>query len=200
MDKLLLCLISMLFAPRGSSFKEQRMNELLTKPVNAKRSNAYLVFQLDSSDYAIAVEHVTEIITSVTYSPVPGSPDFLLGVANLRGRILPMIDLRKRFRYDAKSSDRECFMIMTLESSDETTELGLKIDSVSEVARIAPELIDPAPQMSKFADRIVFSGVAKINSGAKLIVDARTLVDQLKEAITLAYNDEDGRSIRSYSF
>ncbi len=174
------------------------MNDTLTKPASPKKSNAFLVFQLDSSDYAIAVEYVTEIITSVTYSPVPGSPDFLLGVSNLRGRIIPMIDLRKRFRYEQRTSDRECFMIVILENNGESTELGLKIDSVSEVARIAPELIDDAPQMSKFADKLVFSGVAKINSGVKLIVDARTLVDQLKEAITLAYADEHGSHFRTY--
>ncbi|MDX1924912.1 MAG: chemotaxis protein CheW [Pirellulaceae bacterium] len=166
------------------------MNALLTQPEIKKKSNAYLVFQLDSSDYAIAVEHVSEIITSLQCSPVPGSPDFLIGVANLRGRILPMIDLRTRFRFEQKESERQCFMILTLESEEEALELGLKIDSVSEVARIAPEQIDPAPSMSKFMDRLVFSGVAKINSGVKLIVDARSLVDQLKDAITIAYSDQ----------
>lgn len=155
-----------------------------------KKSNAYLVFQLDGSDYAIGVENVTEIITSIQCSPVPGSPDFLIGVANLRGRILPMVDLRKRFQYEQRNTDRACFMIVSLESEEETLELGLKIDSVSEVARIPIEMIDAAPAMSKFADRLVFSGVAKINSGAKLIVDAKTLVAQLKEAITFAYCDD----------
>jgi purine-binding chemotaxis protein CheW len=170
------------------------MVELTNTPPVPKHSNAYLVFQLDSSDYAIAVEHVSEIITSLTCSPVPGAPDFLIGVANLRGRILPMIDLRKRFRFTQNNSDRECFMIVSLESEEETLQLGLKIDSVSEVARIPAELIDAAPTMAKFADRLVFSGVAKINSGAKLIVDARVLVGQLKDAITSAYSGEKERS------
>jgi purine-binding chemotaxis protein CheW len=169
------------------------MNELLTQPEIKKKSNAYLVFQLDSSDYAIAVEHVSEIITSLQCSPVPGSPDFLIGVANLRGRILPMIDLRTRFRFAKTDSERQCFVIVMLESDHETLELGLKIDSVSEVARIAPEQIDPALSMSKFMDRLVFSGVAKINSGVKLIVDARSLVDQLRDAITFAYRDQSTR-------
>lgn len=164
------------------------MNDQLIEPKIKKKSNAYLVFQLEGSDYAIAVEHVSEIITSLTCSPVPGSPEFLIGVANLRGRILPMIDLRTRFRFAPKNNDRQCFVIVVLETEDEVLELGLKIDSVSEVARIPPEQIDPAPAMSKFMDRIVFSGVAKINSGVKLIVDARTLVDQLKDAITYAYS------------
>ncbi len=166
------------------------MNEQVTAPEVKKKSNAYLVFQLDSSDYAIAVEHVSEIITSLACSPVPGSPEFLIGVANLRGRILPMIDLRTRFRCAPRNSDRECFMIVTLDSDEETLELGLRIDSVSEVARIPVELIDPAPSMTKFVDRLVFSGVAKINSGVKLIVDARSLVGQLKDAITYAYSDQ----------
>jgi purine-binding chemotaxis protein CheW len=154
-----------------------------------KVSNAYLIFQLDSSDYAIPVEHVSEIITTLTVSPVPGSPDFLIGVANLRGRILPILDLRKRFRLADRSSERQCFMIVTLVSEDETLELGLKIDSVSEVVRIPSALIDPTPGMSKFAHKLVFNGVAKINTGVKLIVDAGTLVDQLKKAIACAYSN-----------
>ncbi len=160
----------------------------------AKKSNAFLIFQLDASDYAIAIEHVTEIITSITCSPVPGAPDFLLGVTNLRGRIVPMIDLRKRFRYEPCRSDRECFMIVSLECDDELVELGLKIDSVSEVARIPNDMIDAAPAMAKFSDKLVFSAVAKINSSAKLIVDANTLVAQLKEAITFAYSEAHANS------
>jgi purine-binding chemotaxis protein CheW len=163
------------------------MNKLLTTPEINKKSDAYLVFQLDSSNYAIAVEHVSEIITSLNFSPVPGSPEFLIGVANLRGRILPMIDLRTRFRLAAKHCDRECFMIVTLESEEEKLELGLKVDSVSEVARIPAQQIDPAPTMTNPSDKLVFSGVAKINSGVKLIVDAKTLVGQLTDAITFAY-------------
>lgn len=170
------------------------MSELLTEPAVKKKSNAYLVFQLDSSDYAISVEHVSEIITSLTCSPVPGSPEFLIGVANLRGRILPMVDLRTRFRFAQKATERECYMIVSLESEEETLELGIKIDSVSEVARIPDDLIDPAPSMTKFMDRLVFSGVAKISSGVKLIVDARTLVGQLKDAITFAYSDQTAKT------
>ena len=164
-----------------------------------KALNVYLIFQLDSSDYAIPVEHVSEIITTMTLSPVPGSPDFLIGVANLRGRILPMLDLRKRFRLGDRSSKRQCFMIVTLVSEDETLELGLKIDSVSEVVRIPPKLIDPAPAMSKFADKLVFCGVAKINNGVKLIVDVGTLVLQLKKSIAFAYSNPHGSELLATS-
>jgi purine-binding chemotaxis protein CheW len=163
------------------------MNNQLETTELEKASNAYLIFQLDSSDYAIPVENVSEIITALTLTPVPGSPNFLIGVANLRGRILPILDLRKRFRLADKSSERQCFMIVTLVSENETLELGLKIDSVSEVARIPSELIDPAPCMSQFAHKLVFNGAAKINTGVKLIVDVGTLVDQLKKAIAFAY-------------
>ncbi len=173
------------------------MNEVLPGPEIKRTSNSYLVFQLDSSDYAIAVEHVSEIITSLTCSPVPGSPEFLIGVANFRGRILPMIDLRTRFRFAKRDSNRECFMIVTLESEEESLELGLKIDSVSEVAYIPFELIDPAPTMAMFSDKLVFSGVARINSGAKLIVDASKLVGQLKDAVTFAFSDQVGRRASS---
>lgn len=88
-------------------------------------------------------------------------------------------------------------MIVTLESEEESLELGLKIDSVSEVAYIPFELIDPAPIMAMFSDKLVFSGVARINSGAKLIVDASKLVGQLKDAVTFAFSDQVGRRASS---
>lgn len=148
----------------------------------------YLVFQLNGSDYAIRIEHVREIITTVDLSPVPGAPSYLAGVVNLRGRILPMIDLRKRFQLPAAVDlDRQCFVILMLELNGELVELGVQIDSVSEVIRIGDEQIDSADGMTDFHETLIFRGVAKTTSGIKLILDSHVLIEQLKSDVRSQY-------------
>lgn len=152
--------------------------------MSSDAQNSYLIFRLNDSSYAISVEHVREIITSVETSPVPGAPEYLEGVVNLRGRILPIVDLRKRFHFSSDlESDRQCYIILMLELDDELTELGIKVDGVSEVARIAMSQVDTANGMQDYNQTLVFTGVAKTDSGIKLILDSRILVEQLKKDV-----------------
>lgn len=147
-------------------------------------SNAYLVFQMNDSDYAIHVEHVREIITSIEPSPVPGSPDYLSGVINLRGRILPMISLRRRFGFPiVDKGDRDCFVILSLKIGNELVELGIDVDGVSEVSRISDDAIDPTNTISDYANSLIFTGVAKTASGIKLVLDSESLIGQLKQDV-----------------
>ena len=152
--------------------------------VPSEPQNAFLIFRLNGSSYAIPVEHVREIITSVEPSPIPGAPDYLEGVVNLRGRILPIVDLRKRFDLPSDLEiARECYIILTLELQDELIELGIKVDGVSEVAHIGASQVDPADDMHDYHQSLIFEGVAKTDSGIKLILDSRVLVQQLKEDV-----------------
>ena len=154
--------------------------------------HAYLVLRLDNSDYAIRVEHVREIITSVTPSPVPGAPDYLMGVINLRGKILPMVDLRRRFRLPIAADDeRDCYIVLMVEIDDQLVELGVRVDAVCEVARISEQCVDNTNVLDEFSpDRLVFQGVAKTTSGVKLVLDTRQLISQLRRDVhlTLASN------------
>ncbi|MEM9368371.1 MAG: chemotaxis protein CheW [Planctomycetota bacterium] len=155
----------------------------------SKSSETYLVFELDGSEYAITVQYVREIITSMEPSPVPGAPNYIRGVINLRGRILPLVDMRKRFAMKpAKSGARECWIIMVLDSEDGVIEVGISVDSVCEVVHIATEAIDSAPIFNDDEDRLVFKGVAKTQSGVKLILDSSALVDQLRRDVQVRSN------------
>lgn len=150
--------------------------------------DAYLVFGLNDSQYAIQVQHVREIITSAEASPIPGAPDYLTGVINLRGRLLPLVDLRRRFNIpESKASRRDCFLVLMLEYDDEIVELGIKIDSVEEVIRIAPEQIDAAASIQEYGEQLVFSGVARTHSGVRLILDAQALISQMQKDVREQY-------------
>lgn len=159
-------------------------NENATESSTREHWHAYLVFRLDGSHYAISVDYVGEIITSAEISPVPGAPDYLTGVTNLRGRILPMIDMRKRFQLcQNRSTERDCHVILILELGDDLVELGIQVDAVTEVTRIAPDDIDNAEAMTDYVDKLVFNGVAKTDTGVKLILDAESLIRQLQRDV-----------------
>ena len=154
-----------------------------------EEQNAYLIFRLNDSNFAIPVEHVGEIITTIETSPIPGAPDYLEGVVNLRGRILPIVDLRRRFHFPRNiDANRECYIILVLELDTKLIELGIKVDAVSEVVRISSSQVDPANGMHDYHQNLVFTGVAKTESGIKLILDSRILVEQLKNDVNMQYD------------
>ena len=155
--------------------------------VTTDSSTAHMIFTLAQSEYAVSVSQVREIITSITISPVPGSPDYLTGVTNLRGHILPIVDLRRRFEIEGEfDSERECIVVLSIENEESTLEFGIRADAVVEVVSISEEEIDPAPTMNDFSGKLVFSGIARSETGVKLVLDTQTLVKQLKHDIDTA--------------
>lgn len=155
------------------------------EPLVLESSLAYLVFELAKAKYCIRVEDVREIITGISISQVPGSPSYLSGVTNLRGRVLPIIDLRKRFRFEDNGGNkgRECFVVLAIQGEEGLLEFGISVDAVCEVARIKPSQVDTAPSVNSFGDLLVFNGVVHTSTGLRLILDTRSLVSQLQQDI-----------------
>lgn len=145
-------------------------------------SIAYLVFELGGSEYAIDVGCVREIISDAVPSPVPGAPDYLMGVINLRGKILPMVDLRGRFRMKNRPlAPRDCFVILTTQTGQQVVELGIRVDAVCDVQRISEDNIECGTALSEYSpDRLAFRGVAKTEKGVRLLLDSSQLIEQLR--------------------
>ena len=161
---------------------------------------AFLVFELVRAQYCIRVEDVREIITGISISQVPGSPSYLSGVTNLRGRVLPIIDLRKRFRFEeiGGNNGRECFVVLAIQGEEGLLEFGISVDAVCEVARIKPSQIDTAPSVNSFGDLLVFNGVVHTSAGLRLILDTRSLVSQLQQDIQ-SIRPSPNEAIRNYA-
>jgi purine-binding chemotaxis protein CheW len=128
----------------------------------------YLTFVLGGEMYAIGILNIKEIIEYGNLTVVPMMPDFLRGVINLRGRVVPVVDLAARFgRRVAEATRRTCIVLLEIESAGEAQEIGVMVDSVSEVLEIPREQIEPTPAfgakirtdfiegMGKVADRFV---------------------------------------------
>jgi purine-binding chemotaxis protein CheW len=106
----------------------------------------YLVFALGDDEHAIAEQHIHEIVAHRPITRLPGMPPWIRGVVNLRGRVLPVIDIAVRFgRAETAVGKRTCLVVVDVPIDGEPTALGLLVDAVSRVIDIAPGEIDPAP-------------------------------------------------------
>ena len=108
----------------------------------------FLTFGLCNENYAVKVRNVREVLEVVPITNVPGMPAFMKGVLNLRGSVVPVIDLRKKFGMpEAKATVDTSIIIMEIESEDEVLQIGVFVDSVHEVIELQPDKIEPAPSM-----------------------------------------------------
>lgn len=131
----------------------------------------YLTFSLANSLFAINIEMVREIIPSVAMTKVPMTPVFIRGVLNLRGAVVPVIDMQSRFGWTpAVVSQYTCIVIIDARNAAGPTQLGLMVDSVSEVIDIAGDAIEPPPQFGTPIRNDLIEGMAKVGEGFLVIL------------------------------
>ena len=139
-------------------------------------AETYLLFALDTEEYAVNVANVTEIVGIQKIMEVPDVPPFIKGVINLRGKIIPIMDVRLRFGFPGRPyDDRTC--IIVLDSEENTT--GLAVDKVVEVVEIPPA--DIAPPSHWESGKSVVMGMGKRGEQVSIILNIRELLYE-KEA------------------
>ena len=137
----------------------------------------YLTVGLDSESYGIAVLKVREIIRRQKITPVPQLPVFVKGVINLRGRVIPVIDLRTKFGLPAVDTERTCVVVVQVASpAGSTLSMGLIVDSVEEVVNLAAGQIEPTPEFGVHLDASCLLGMAKVNGRVKTLLDIERVV------------------------
>ncbi len=135
----------------------------------------FLTFRLADEDYGIAIRHVTEIIGIQKITEVPDMPNFIKGVINLRGKVIPVMDVRARFRLASREYDeRTCIVVVNVD--DRAT--GLVVDRVNEVADIPGEQVEPAPSGGKGTSSSFILGLGKIGDSVKILLDVNRLLYQ----------------------
>lgn len=131
-------------------------------------------FRVGGEEFALDVLRVQEIIRLQELTRVPNAPDFMEGVMNLRGKIIPVIALRKRFGLDLVPSDKQTRIVVV---EVKGTVLGFVVDSVSEVLRIPADTVEPPPRLGK-VDQEYVSGVGKLDDRLLILLDVdRLMVD-----------------------
>jgi len=146
-----------------------------------------VVFTLANETYGIDISAVNEIIRMQDITEVPRTPDFVEGVINLRGRIVPVIDLRKRFGLEVAEKTQASRIIVV--EMDEVT-VGMIVDSVSEVLRLPKENIEPTPPMVSGVDSAYLRGVGKWNDRLIILLDInKVLYKEEKEEMSQALEE-----------
>jgi len=138
----------------------------------------YLTFSLGDEVFAMDIRSVREIIQYGSMTKVPLMPEFVRGVINLRGSVVPVIDLRSRFgRTSAQVGKKTCIIIFDVVVDEEKVELGLLVDSVSEVIDIALSHIEAPPQFGTTIRRDFIHGIGKVGSEFIVILAPERALD-----------------------
>jgi len=136
------------------------------------REGKYLTFTLANEEYGISTMRIKEIIGMMPITPVPKTPEFVKGVINLRGKVIPVVDLRLRFGMEALDyTDRTCVIVVELERQAGTVPMGIAMDSVSEVLTIKGEDINDTPTFGAKLNTEDILGMAKVEGGVKILLD-----------------------------
>ncbi|AKN31868.1 chemotaxis protein CheW [Clostridium carboxidivorans P7] len=145
----------------------------------------FLTFSVGKESYGIEIKYVKEIIGIQEITEVPELPDYVKGIINLRGKIIPVMDVRLRFKKEAKEyNDRTCIIVIDVEEIS----IGLIVDNVSEVLTIGEENIVPPPDLKTgFHNRYV-KGIGKVGNEVKLLLDCEKVlnddeIDAIKEVL-----------------
>lgn len=140
----------------------------------------YLTFTIGKVSYALEIGIVTEIIGLQSITPVPNVPHFIKGVINLRGKVIPVMDVRARFQLDEQEyHDRTCIIVIEVEGAA----VGLVVDAVSEVLDLPEENLEPTPSLGQSAESRCIQALGKVGDEVKLILDARQLLDSGEAAL-----------------
>ncbi|MBI9085932.1 MAG: purine-binding chemotaxis protein CheW [Desulfobacterales bacterium] len=148
------------------------------------REGKYLTFTLDNEEYGISILKIKEIIGMMSITPVPRTPEFVKGVINLRGKVIPVVDLRLRFGMEAIDyTERTCIVVVEIAGQAGTILMGCVVDSVSEVLNIKAEDVEDTPSFGARLDTSFILGMAKMEGGVKILLEIDRVLNTEETAL-----------------
>lgn len=137
------------------------------------QKDKYLTFRIAGDEYGVEIRCVIEVIGMQKITHVPDLPDFVRGVINLRGQVIPITDVRMRFGLEIRDyDDRTCIVVVNVNN----TFVGLVVDTVSDVLDIPEENIEPPPKVSRKSGSHYIQGIGKKDEDVKIILDVQKLL------------------------
>jgi purine-binding chemotaxis protein CheW len=138
----------------------------------ADKEGKYLTFSMADEEYGIGILKIKEIIGMMPVTSVPQTPEFVKGVINLRGKVIPVVDLRLRFGMEAIDyTERTCIIVVEIAGASGTVMIGIVVDAVSEVLNIKGEDIEETPTFGTRLNTDYILGMAKMEGGVKILLD-----------------------------
>jgi purine-binding chemotaxis protein CheW len=155
--------------------------------VMADKEGKYLTFSLAEEEYGIGILKIKEIIGMLPITSVPQTPDFVKGVVNLRGKVIPVMDLRLRFGMMSMDyTERTCIIVVEISGQAGTILVGIVVDAVSEVLNIKGDDIEKTPTFGTKLNTDYILGMAKMEGGVKILLD----IDQVLSSDELSMLSE----------
>ncbi len=149
------------------------------EPFQSENEGKYLTFQLADEGFGIGILKVREIIGMLPVTPVPQTPMFLKGVINLRGQVIPVVDLRLKFGLmEEEYTERTSIIVVEVKGLSNNIPIGIVVDTVSEVINIQAHEIEPAPAFGASINTNFILGMAKTEGGVKILLN----IDQVLSA------------------
>jgi purine-binding chemotaxis protein CheW len=145
----------------------------------------FVTFTLNEEEYAVDILSVQEINRIIEITRVPNAPPHVEGVINLRGKVIPVINLRRKFGFP-ETEHRDSSRIIIMDIRGITT--GVIVDAVSEVLRIPSSIVEPSPPMSSEENARYIKGLAKLDNRLIILLDIDRLVDDVEENIETERN------------
>lgn len=137
----------------------------------------FLTFALDSEEYGIPIQKVKEIIGIMDITCIPRTPLFIKGVINLRGKIIPVMDLRLKFGMKEREyNQRTCIIVVEFLLSDMKKQMGIVVDTVSEVLNIQKSDIEPPPQYGTAVETAFLTGMGKVKGKVILLLEIEQIL------------------------
>lgn len=150
-----------------------------TIQIMSEKEQKYLTFSLAGEEYGISILKIKEIIGMMTITTIPQTPEFVKGVINLRGKVIPVVDLRLRFAMEAGDyTERTCIVVVETGATSAAFQIGIVVDSVSEVLNIRGENVEDIPTFGTKLNADYILGVAKMEGDIKILLD----IDQVLKA------------------
>ena len=150
---------------------------LHSSPAKSTAAGKYLTIGLDTEAYGIPVLRVREIIRLPKITPVPQVPDYVKGVINLRGRVIPVIDLRVKFGFAAEFAERTCIVVVQVKlPSSLLVLMGMVVDRVDEVVMLTADEIEPTPDFGAKVNTDCLLGMAKVKGQVKTLLDIDRII------------------------
>ncbi len=151
------------------------------------REGKYLTFALAHEEYGLEILKVREIIGYIDVTAVPQTPQYVKGVVNLRGQVIPVIDLRTKFGMEtADVTEETCIIVVEISLAGRTFSTGIVVDRVQEVLDIPGQNIEEPPQFGAAVNTDFILGMAKVDDSVKILLDInRVLSEEKLESLSL---------------
>ena len=158
----------------------------------------HLTFSLGKETYGIPIQHVQQIIGMMDITEIPRMPKFIKGVTNLRGKIIPILDLRLKFGLPPIDyTDRTCIIIVEMQVNGIKKWMGVVVDAVSEVLNIQSSEIEPPPQYGTQTENDFLTGMGKVKGKVILLLEMQKVLNQEDLKLLQQSNLADGTTPKS---